>query len=293
MKKTLFTILFSLCSTIVFSQWRAVYYQDSITDIKYNLQKDVEFNKHQNLFYFPVDYYMLHIDSEWNIGYRSLKKSKIIIEQDKFKGYIFNVKFEPAIEIGEKQTFFFLNTYLRNVEGFDMFIRTEEGKWYKTTNQLPFEGYQMPLEASFNKFVDCNFVDSIPENKQHFFSKDNRQRISEFVFFIKEDKKQEPEVIINNFMIYDKEKIDFDYYHPFIHHVLGLKKSWYTDSIIKNHFYLYSKQHIVTEEGYRHNSISPIYFIADSTTIADDEVRLFKQIALKTVDDYPFIVWNY
>lgn len=290
MKKILFIILFVFYSAIVFSQWRAVYYQDSITDIKYNLQKDAEFNKHQNLFYFPMDYYMLHIDSDWDVGYRSLKKSKITIEQDKFKGYIFNVKFEPAIEISEKQTFFFLNIYVRNVEGFDMFIRTEEDKWYKTKNQLPFEGYQIPLEASFSKFVDCNFVDSISENKQRFFSKDNRRRISEFVLFIKEEKNKEPKVMINNFMVYDKEKIDIDYYHPFIHYVLRLQKSWYMDSIIKTPLYLYVNQYIIPEEAYRHNISSPIYFIADSTTVADDEVRLFKQIALKTVDDYPLYI---
>ena len=290
MKKILFTILFVFCSAIVFSQWRAVYYQDSITDTKYNLQKDAEFNKHQNLFYFPVDYHKLHIESDWNVGYKILKKSKIAIGQNKLKGYIFNVKFEPAIEINEQQTIFFLNIYVRNVEGFDMFIRTEEGKWYNATNQLTFKGYQIPLEASFNNFVDYSFVDSIPANKQGLFTKKDSQRISEFVFFIIEDKKQEPKVIINNFMVYDKEEIDIDYYHPFIHHVLGLKKSWYTDSIIKTALYLYANQYIIPEEAYRHNISSPIYFIADSTTIADDEVRLFKQIGLKTVDDYPFYI---
>lgn len=288
MKKILFTILLAFCSIIVFSQWRAVYYQDSISDIKYNLQKDAEFNKCQNSFYFPVDYNKLYIESDWNVGYKILEKSKIAIEKDKLKGYVFKVKFEPAIEINEKQTFFFLNTYIRNEESFDMFIHTEEGKWYKATNQLRFEGYQIPLESSFNKFVDCNFVDSIPVSNQRIFSKDNHQRVSEFVFFIREDKKKEPKVVINSFMVYGKEKIDIDYYHPFIHYVLGLQKSWYTDSIIKNQYYLYSKQHIVPEEGYRQNGISPIYFIADSATIVDDEVRLFKQIALKTLDDYPF-----
>jgi C-terminal processing protease CtpA/Prc len=290
MKKILFTILLAFCSTIVFSQWRAVYYQDSISDIKYNLQKDAEFNKYQNLFYFPVDYNKLYIESDWNVGYKILKKSKITIEQDKLKGYVFKVKFEPAIEINEKRAIFFLNTYVRNVEGFDMFIRTEKGKWYKATYQLPFEGYQIPLKSSFSEFVDYNYVDSIPVNKQRLFSKDNRQGVSEFLFFIKEDKKQEPKVIINNFMVYDKKEIAIDYYHPFIHHVLGLKRSWYSDSIIKTPLYLYTNQYIIPEEAYRHNISSPIYFIADSSTIAENEVSLFKQVALKTVDDYPFYI---
>ena len=290
MKKILFTISFVFCSTIVFSQWRAVYYQDSITDIKYNLQKDTEFNKHQNFFYFPVDYHKLHIGSDWNVGYKILKKTKIIIGPNKRKGYVFNVKFEPAIEISEKQTVFFLNTYVRNIAGFDLFIRTEKGKWYKATNQLPFEGYQIPLKSSFSEFVDYNYVDSIPVNKQRLFSKDNRQEVSEFLLFIKEDKNQEPEVIINNFMVFDKVRTAIDYYHPFIHHVLGVKRSWYSDSIIKTPLYLYKNQYIIPEEAYRHNISSPIYFIADSSTIAENEVSLLKQVALKTVDDYPFYI---
>ena len=288
MKKIIFTILFVLFATIVFSQWRAIYYLDTITDIKYSLQKDVEFNENQNSYYFPVDYNKLQIENDWNLGYKVITKSNLSIGQDNLNGYVFNIKFEPAVEICKKQTFFFLNTYMRDVDGFDMFIRTEEGKYYKARNLLSFEGYQIPLEASFNNFVDRNFIDSIPINKQLIFSTDEIQRITDFIFFIKEDEKLDPKVIFNNFMIYDKEEIDKDYYHPFIHYVLGLQKSWYSDSIIKNQSYLYSKQHIVPEEGYRHNSISPIYFIADSITINNDEVRLFKQIALKTVDDYPF-----
>jgi C-terminal processing protease CtpA/Prc len=256
------------------AQWKAVYKEDSLINIKYSIKQDSNIKKDSGLFFV----YYSDLDSSLTTGCRITSK---LSDFHKYNSLILWIKrLNPRIMNIKNSTFLYQKVYTKNVKNYKILFHTYlNNKWYSKDFLITEDGYQPPQ----NELVNDWFYEE-PAKDSLLFSIIDSIKIDATISNI-----HEPfDFIFGELLIGNRKQINKECIHPFLDKVLGTEGR--SDTILTKDCFFTPNNNILlsTEETYRLEKFSNYFDLVCKNYSVSKENRLIRSFISNLIDVYPF-----